>query len=398
MFKKSAKGEKVKVDFSITLFYVRDIPKDCIGNEIYVELKRGSKADNHFSSKKISAKETTVKWEEKFKFHVSFVQNAKTGKIDEKKELSFTLKEDKDAKGKSKKESASVGKGVINLADFSEHGTIRTETLQIAFAKERKSKEKRNPSLMVKIETQWLKLNNKVLVKKSEGNANGESVKIGNDEFVLQQADDVTESNVDVSDAEEEDKEEFEMDEDTSNKKNELLSPAKDDSSKRNDLLSPSKDPSKPSRTSSADVRSPSPDVSGLQLEISDLKKDSERQQKKIQRLTEQLEEEKKKSANAAPSSSSPNSAELEDLQRDKVRLEKKIERLTKDNEDLKAKSTKENGTTASPPVDNKKQEQLEKEKKDLEKEKKELKYNLEVSINKEQSQNDEIKKLKKRN
>jgi len=137
-----------------------------------------------------------------------------------KKELSFTLKEEKDIKGKGKKESSNIAKATINLADYSDHGTIKIETLQMSMAKERKSKEKRNPTLMIKIETQWLKLNNKVLVKKSEINdksedkqSDGPTVTIGNDEFVLQQAEDPTDTSMGgVSDNEEEDKGVFESD------------------------------------------------------------------------------------------------------------------------------------------------------------------------------------------
>jgi len=62
--------------------------------------------------------------------------------------------------------------------------------------------------------------------------------------------------------------------------------------------------------------------------ELEDMKKDNDRLQKRVTRLTEQLEEEKKKTP--AVTSSSSSTAELEDLQRDKARLEKKVERLTK--------------------------------------------------------------------
>eukprot|EP01114_Cavostelium_apophysatum_P012934 TRINITY_DN3021_c0_g1_i6.p1 TRINITY_DN3021_c0_g1~~TRINITY_DN3021_c0_g1_i6.p1 ORF type:complete len:1113 (-),score=533.61 TRINITY_DN3021_c0_g1_i6:18-3356(-) len=378
MFGKSSKGEKIKADFSITVHYIKDLPKDCVGNDIFIECKRGSKSENHATTKKISApKDCTVKWEEKLKFHVTLLQNAKTGKFDEKKELAFNIKEEKEVKGK--KEAVAIGKATLNLAEFSAHGTIKIESLAVTPSKDRKTKEKRNPTLMVKIETQWLKVNNQVLVKKSDGGkSDAPSVKIGNEQFELRPTDEITETSANnVSDNESEG-EDFKDDDDKSvaskaEDRKSLKSPISEKDRKkledkqRDALLAPSTTPSKTTTTTTKQVTSAPSDA---ELELGDLKRDNERLQKRITRLTEQLEEEKKKKA-AAPSGGDP--GEIEDLQRDKARLEKRVDKLTKDNEDLKAKAE-----SAKSSEDNTELEDLQRDKARLEKKVEKLTKDLE--------------------
>jgi len=157
-----SKKEKVKVDINITIHQLSNLPKDSIGNEIFVEAKRGSKSENHSATKKVISKESTVKWEEKLKFSCSLILNPKTKKYEPKKSLTFDVKEEKEKKGK--KETKSIGKVVINLSDYAEPGTSKRETLPLSKDKN----EIKVPTLVIKIESQLL---NQKSIKKEEGAA-----------------------------------------------------------------------------------------------------------------------------------------------------------------------------------------------------------------------------------
>jgi hypothetical protein len=51
-----------------------------------------------------------------------------------------------------------------SLGAYAEAGTFKTEALPVVSEK-KKDKKEESPTLMLKIESQWLKLNNKKLVK-----------------------------------------------------------------------------------------------------------------------------------------------------------------------------------------------------------------------------------------
>jgi len=91
-----------------------------------------------------------------------------------------------------------IAKGFLLLNNHAEHGSIRTESLQLQYEKKPKEKTSRNPTLMIKIEVQWVKLNNKNLVKKEDADSNGSksknTVKIGQDVFEQHSADEITDT------------------------------------------------------------------------------------------------------------------------------------------------------------------------------------------------------------
>jgi chromosome segregation ATPase len=82
--------------------------------------------------------------------------------------------------------------------------------------------------------------------------------------------------------------------------------------------------------------------------QIADLTKDNQRLQKKVQNLTQKLEDNEKEHPNASSPATEDELAELDDLKKDKTRLERKVEKLTAELEVLRESNSKRN------PVDDK--------------------------------------------
>jgi len=318
-----SKKEKVKVEFNITINQLSNLPKDSIGNEVFVEAKRGSKAENHSSTKKVSSKDSTVKWDEKLKFSCSLVLNPKTKKYEPKKSLTFDVKEEKDKKGK--KETKSIGKVVINLSDYAEPGTSKRESLPLSKDKN----EIKVPTLVIKIESQLL---NQKASKKEEGAAS--PAKDPNNSVT--DTPDLTEPSVDsISDNEE--KSEFPED-DNEKEKEKLKSRSsvsvnekKNDKEEKNEVKEVKEEqkeekPMEDDEDDGATVEDLKIDKSRLKKKLDRLTSDLEVQKKKVQELDEKnkkLEEETKKKKDSKPLSAEEASS-LEDLQLDNARYQKK--------------------------------------------------------------------------
>ena len=224
-----------------------------------------------------------------------------------------------------------MGKGSINLVTYAEPGTIRHEAVTIKTEK----KTSIQPTLMIKIESNWVKLNNKNIVKKTDessnnsskrssvsgttlGTSNDDKIKIGNEEYVLQTSDDITDTQASDDDDDDDDVKELE-DDDNDNKK---------DSNKGT-----------PNNTNTT-VTSNTNEIKYLkeryEAEIQDLIKDRERLEKKVTRLNS----EKEKLQSNSPSTNNNNNgkneeyeATIEDLKKDKSRLESKLERVSKESD-----------------------------------------------------------------
>jgi len=159
-----------------------------------------------------------------------------------------------------------------------------------------KSKEKL-PTLGIKIETKWLKINNKIIVK---GPAEGKTtIKIGGEEYHLQTSDELTDQG---SSDEESQVEEFQED-------------------------------STLSMSSSTNNNNGNSEIQAIkekyEAEIRDLVKEKERLEKQVS------------------STGGSNTEEVEDLKTDKARLDKKLDRLSKENDELK--NTKGSSEPSSP-------------------------------------------------
>jgi len=257
-FLKKHKGEdKVKVEFTITLHALKDLPKPSIGNDIFIEFKQGSKSENHKTTKKVKADEATVSFEEKIKICCSFHKNPKTNKLETKRDLLITVKEEE----KGKKET--IGKAVVSLTQYADNGTIRHDSVTIVT----KAKEKRSPAVTLKIESVWLKLNNQSIVKKEEGKATttpSKTIEIGDTEFGLKTADDHTETNASVSD--EEEKINFESGDEENNKDQKK----KDKESKNKDIDHPDdkSDKSDKSEKVEKNNKTPSKDLASTKTDL----------------------------------------------------------------------------------------------------------------------------------
>eukprot|EP01117_Protostelium_nocturnum_P013740 TRINITY_DN515_c0_g2_i2.p1 TRINITY_DN515_c0_g2~~TRINITY_DN515_c0_g2_i2.p1 ORF type:complete len:571 (-),score=89.77 TRINITY_DN515_c0_g2_i2:135-1847(-) len=202
-------------------------------------------------------------------------------------------------------------------------------------------------NLVCKIETRFMKVGDKELVKTDASAVSTPStpiVAIGGEKFALKQANDVTETNVSMSD-DEYDKDDF-PDEDDSE---EDLPPPKNRAST---VSTPAKKP----ESKKEPVEDRSREIAQLQQELDDLKRDKLRSEKKAERLQkelgeakEEIEELKSQLSESSRSSTSTNQptklnsksegvdpSELEDLKRDKSRLEKKLQKLQSELEEEK--------------------------------------------------------------
>jgi len=201
MFKQHKNSNKIKVEFSITVIGIKDLPKSYSGHDIFMELKRGKKKENHQNSSKQTVKEdASATWkDEKLKIAATLFQDQVKKTFEPKKELIFVIKEEITGK-KDKKESEELGRTVLGLTQFADAGTIRTQSLPVQL---KDKKEKKSPTIMIKIETNWLKINNKAIVKKTKNEeeptsedkpATGDKpVKTNDEDYVLESTNDLTE-------------------------------------------------------------------------------------------------------------------------------------------------------------------------------------------------------------
>jgi len=85
-----------------------------------------------------------------------------------------------------------IGILTVNLADYAENGTLETKI----FPMKKKDNDKENgPSLMLKIKTDWKKMDGKnLIVADSKNTKNKEPVHIGTTDYILQTTDEITAS------------------------------------------------------------------------------------------------------------------------------------------------------------------------------------------------------------
>jgi len=196
MFKQHKNSNKIKVEFLITVIGIKDFPKSYSGREILMELKRGKKKENHQNTSKQTVKEdSSATWkDEKSKIAATLFQDQSKKTFEPKKELIFVIKEEVTGK-KDKKESEELGRTVLGLTQFADAGTIRTQSLPVQL---KDKKEKKSPTIMIKIETSWLKINNKAIVKKTTKNeeeptTGDKPVKTNDEDYVLESTNELTE-------------------------------------------------------------------------------------------------------------------------------------------------------------------------------------------------------------
>lgn len=258
-------------------------------------MKRGSKDKTHQHTAPIIAQDKLISWEEQppnFIFQCSIRKDTKN-KVDSKKELSIFVKSSLSKDSSKKKETKTIGTTSLNLSDYMEHGTIRHESLPL------KCKEKGvTPMLSIKIESKWLKINNKILVKR-EGSelGNKENIEVGGEKYNLETTDEITANTAASSDNEEE-KVVFERDEEN---KKEIESQT----------------------SSKTEIK----ELDFLRTEVLSLKKEKEELEKRLA---------------SVPQINDTSQAEIEDLKTDNKRLTKKIEKLRQELDEQKSHQTSE--------------------------------------------------------
>eukprot|EP01117_Protostelium_nocturnum_P020416 TRINITY_DN916_c0_g1_i1.p1 TRINITY_DN916_c0_g1~~TRINITY_DN916_c0_g1_i1.p1 ORF type:complete len:1118 (+),score=422.97 TRINITY_DN916_c0_g1_i1:178-3531(+) len=367
MFKKKAKGDKIKIQFNISFISLKEIPANCSGKEIFIQCKRGKKSANTKNTRHVTIKEKEHSIDDKLSFSVSFVQKDK--KYEPKKEIAFSLTE-----LNGKKEEA-IAKNKLDLSEYAEPGTVRHQSITL-YNKDKK----KSGTLALKIEAQPIKIGDKLAVK-ATASTDKPTVNIGGENYTLQTSDEITETNASNSDGEEDI--DF-PDEDTVASPNKQISNlnAKPKSSSVSTTESPLKN----------EVKSNSSAVDNAAL--ADAKRDNERLQRKIDRL--------EAAAKSAPASNSPSAAELaenEDLKRDKQRLERKVEKLSQQLEELRAvspaTSRREGENNAEASSASAAAVEMEKQLKTLLSDKKKLEDELEESNRNCKKENSEKNKMK---
>eukprot|EP01119_Soliformovum_irregulare_P009736 TRINITY_DN233_c1_g1_i3.p1 TRINITY_DN233_c1_g1~~TRINITY_DN233_c1_g1_i3.p1 ORF type:complete len:1129 (-),score=594.88 TRINITY_DN233_c1_g1_i3:46-3432(-) len=366
------KGDnKIKVEFTITFINVKGVPKSYNGQEFFIESKRGKKKENHTVSAKGTVKEDQITFEgAKTSITCTLFEDTKKKVFEPKKEVTFLLsRESIDKKKKEKSEPDAIAKGSLVLNSYAVAGSIKSDTVTLV------AKDKAKITLGVRIETKWVKVNNKMLVKKNEGEASSNpvsrtpsndvkspssrtSMMIEGENYSLQTADEITETDASVSD-DEDGNSGFPDDEDD-------------------------KVPPPPS----AEPSTVNLDVNAIKLkyesEISDLKKDNQRLERKLSRMSEATSPKENSKDEVPP----PPSPELEDMRKDKARLERKVERLQKELEEAKSGAPTSNGNSAENSGDISKLENrirdLEKKLETETKEKLDFKDKYEKSVKKE--------------
>eukprot|EP01119_Soliformovum_irregulare_P025369 TRINITY_DN9371_c0_g2_i1.p1 TRINITY_DN9371_c0_g2~~TRINITY_DN9371_c0_g2_i1.p1 ORF type:complete len:718 (+),score=237.13 TRINITY_DN9371_c0_g2_i1:373-2526(+) len=374
---KHKNADKIKVDFTVTVLSVKDVPKSSIGNLLVVEAKRGNKDKNARSTTATEATSGELKLNEKLQWTISVFPNAKDKKIFEpKKSLHLCVKE---MKGKDKKsKGTSLGKGEINLSEYAAAGTVRTQMVQL------ETKKGKAPSIALKIEATWVKVGNQNVVKKTDAKVtdspksgptsassltpNKKEVKINGEDYDLVTANEMTE-NTSISDNEEPDFSEDSADPMKDDSDEVPVSKSDSRSRVRSSSTAPAASTPRSNGTSSSTSAASNIQIETLKSEIGDLQRDKTRLERQVKTLKEKerekdkeidsLRDELEELKNSAPShavvASSPlvssrqgnalseeQMAELEDLRRDKKRLEMKFERSQNELKELKAQKERE--------------------------------------------------------
>jgi hypothetical protein len=168
------KKEKFKVEITIWIQSLKDIPKTNIGNDFYIKCKRGKKSKNEKETKTVTSKESICSIDEKLKWECTFFKDPKTQKIEPKKEILFILREQKIIDGKKSGAYRTIGNTLLGLNQYANPGTIRMEILP--FQPEKKKESGKLPSLVLKIESQLTKSDSKTTTKISEISSRSNSI------------------------------------------------------------------------------------------------------------------------------------------------------------------------------------------------------------------------------
>jgi len=180
MFKKK---QKIKAEFVFGIIAGTNVLST---KPVYITWKRGKKKENAGQIKKVTPDVNgNVKFDSEIKFLVGFEQDPKTNKYTEKI-IQFTMLEALGLKNNA------IGILTVNLADYAENGTLETKI----FPMKKKDNDKENgPSLMLKIKTDWKKMDGKnLIVADSKNTKNKEPVHIGTTDYILQTTDEITAS------------------------------------------------------------------------------------------------------------------------------------------------------------------------------------------------------------
>jgi len=151
--KMSKKKDKIRIEFNVHIQMLRDLPKSMIGTEIFIECHRGKKTKNFRCTDNRMVNQANVNFDTKYKWELGLIQNTKTNPptFEPKKQLVFSIKQFP----QGSKKAVTWGKATYELSTHANHGTIRTEILEIT--KEKKDKtDTSKTNLVMKLETKWL--------------------------------------------------------------------------------------------------------------------------------------------------------------------------------------------------------------------------------------------------
>eukprot|EP01118_Nematostelium_gracile_P011476 TRINITY_DN4074_c0_g2_i1.p1 TRINITY_DN4074_c0_g2~~TRINITY_DN4074_c0_g2_i1.p1 ORF type:complete len:434 (-),score=125.67 TRINITY_DN4074_c0_g2_i1:24-1325(-) len=145
--------EKIKVEFNVTIVRAKNLDKALNGSTIFIEWRRGS---NRISgtTRRVLVNNSTAGWDEKVTFTCTIFKNAKSDKFDEKA-IKFAINEDQP----KKKKVNLIGKIGLDLSQYVKSDGTELITLPI------KKSTKSPPSIELMIKAEWLKYNNKVLIR-----------------------------------------------------------------------------------------------------------------------------------------------------------------------------------------------------------------------------------------
>lgn len=291
--------DAINVQFTVTVISLRDLPKSLTeGYQFCVELKDGKRKEETYTEAPKPASANTINWEEKFLFTSKFTQPSEK-KFEPKKEISLSIKQSSSGRGTSSKEAkpTTFGTVEVDLANYAADRTARYEFFPLKI-KDKKMKDiAKKTNLAVRVESLWIKEGAEPLKPtpappESKKEEKKKAVQIDTHEDVTEppSEENSAESSEEHSVATESS---YSFKGGSSGKTSSTVKPVKD-----NEWQLIKED---------------------LEAQIVDLQKDNQRLQKKVQTLTQKLEEKEQSSATTRVTSSQPvedDSAELEDLRK----------------------------------------------------------------------------------
>ncbi|KAL6046281.1 hypothetical protein QOT17_022293 [Balamuthia mandrillaris] len=151
--------DRVKIRYLVTVKRATAVPEKLNGCTLFLAWRRGSKKNSGLT-KRALVRNHQASWDESFSFMCTLARDSTTGLFDAKT-LTLILREDVIGK---KKDTKTLSTARLDLGDYVNEDGSEPILLQLKL-----KRLKETCSLVLSIQTQWVKLNNQLIKQKVEG-------------------------------------------------------------------------------------------------------------------------------------------------------------------------------------------------------------------------------------